>query len=43
MARKVVWSSERISLPAMRRSVVDMYSTSMTEAVGLATLIWARQ
>ena len=42
MAGKVAWSAWRSLWLAIRTSVVDVDSTLMTEAVGLATLILAR-
>ena len=42
MTGKVAWSAWRSLLLAIRTSVVDLESALMTEAVGLATLIWAR-
>ena len=42
LAGEVAWSAWRSLLPAIRTSVVDLDSTLMTEAVGLATLILAR-
>ena len=42
MAGKVAWSACRSLMLAIWTSVVDVDSTLMTEAVGLATLILAR-
>ena len=42
LAGKVAWSAWRSLLLAIWTSVVDVDSTLMTEAVGLATLILAR-
>ena len=42
MAGEVAWSVWRSLLLAIRRSVVDVDSALMMEAVGLATLILAR-
>ena len=42
LAGKVAWSAWRSLLLAIQMSVVDVDSTLMMEAVGLATLILAR-
>ena len=42
LAGEVAWSVWRSLLLAIRRSVVDVDSALMMEAVGLATLILAR-